>query len=222
MATGENGGIPSDLIIWDLDGTLADTLEDITDALNRTLTARGLPQRTPAEVMPSIGRGIFNLIAREMGGAPDDPDVVRAVAEFREDYSANLLVKTQLYPGILEVLDHFASRKQAVISNKIQSMTDSIIEGLGIRDRFIEVIGAENDYPFKPDPASTLAVIQAAGVEPGRTVFIGDSDCDFHAARNAGCHVVLVTWGLRPPEEVRSFEADAHIDSARELIDILR
>jgi phosphoglycolate phosphatase len=222
MAQTANGGIPADLIIWDLDGTLADTIEDITDALNRTFTALGLPTRTPDEVMPSIGRGIFNLIAREMGGGPEDPSVAKAVADFRDDYSANLLVKTRLYPGVLDVLDHFASRQQAIISNKIQTMTDSIIEGLGIRDRFIEVIGADNGYPFKPDPASTLAVIRAAGVEPGRTVFIGDSECDFHAARNAGCHVVLVTYGLRPPEEVRSFDADAHIDSASALIDIIR
>jgi phosphoglycolate phosphatase len=213
-----NGRFHVDLLIWDLDGTLADTVQDITDSLNRIVASFGLNPHTTDEVRPFIGGGIRNLIASAMGIADqEDERVTQAVADFREDYGRNLLRCTRLYPGVREVLESLRSKRHVVISNKMQTMTRAIIEGLGVGPLFREVIGQGGDYPIKPDPASTLAMIAVHGSAPERALFVGDSETDFQTARNAGCHVVLVTYGLRPADQVRALGADACIDEIRPL-----
>lgn len=218
-----NGRFDVDLVLWDLDGTLADTLQDITEALNRVAASLGLPPSTPEEVRPAIGGGIRNLIATALGIADQgDPRVARAVEDFRADYSANLLVHTRLYPGVRAVLERLRGKRQAVISNKLQAMTRAIVEGLGIAEFFVEVIGQGGDYPIKPDPASTLAMVRRHGTTPARTLFVGDSEPDSATAQAAGVRLVLVTYGLRTPAEVRALWADRHIDDIRELLDLVR
>lgn len=220
---GSNGKHAVDLIIWDLDGTLADTVEDIADSANRTLAAMGLGPRTVDEVKLAIGGGIRNLLATVMGVDESEDRVEEAVTAFRTDYTANLVTKTRLFPGAREVLDALTAqgKKQAVISNKLQTMTREIVEALGVSHHFVDVIGQGGDHPIKPDPTSTLAVIGSAGTTPERTAFIGDSSTDFDTARNAGCISVLVTYGMRPPDEVRALTADAHIDDLKELLSVL-
>ncbi len=223
MTVAENGRFPVDLIIWDLDGTLADTVEDITDSLNRAMAPLGMTPRAPEEVRTFIGGGIGNLIAMAMGWeGRDDARVPPAIKAFRRDYRENLVTKTHLYPGVREMLEHFGAKRQVVISNKVQAMTRATVEGLGIAQHFAEVIGEGGDYPIKPDPASTLAMIKAHGTTPERTAFIGDSAPDFKTARRAGCVSVLVTYGMRPREEILALAADAHLDTITALADVLR
>lgn len=218
MAPGTNGRLAADLLIWDLDGTLVNTLADIADSLNRVLAPLGHAPHSLDEVAIFIGSGIRQLIERAL---PDDPRIDDLVAAFREDYSRNLTAKSRLYPGVEEMLCHFASKPQVVISNKLQTMTRVIAQDLGIATHFREIIGQGGDYPIKPDPASTLAMIAAHGTTPERTVFIGDSDVDFQTARSAGTRSVLVTYGLRPRSEVLGLPADVHLDDIRGLAGVI-
>jgi phosphoglycolate phosphatase len=213
-----NGPRPVDLIIWDLDGTLAETAEDIADSLNRTLAKRGLAPHSLQEVREFIGGGIQNLIARAMEiDDPTDPRVTDEVMAFRGDYGANLVVKTALCPGAREAIEHFRGKAQVVISNKLQDMTREIVSRLIPYGVMREVIGQGGDYPLKPDPASTNAMIAAHGTTAERTVFLGDSETDHDTARNAGCLSGLVTFGMRPREEMLALDADFHMDDLREL-----
>ena len=222
MIAGPDGPLGVDLIIWDLDGTLADTAEDITDSLNRTLASQGIAPRSLEEVKIFIGGGIHNLVAKAMGSVDPDTDVVtEIIGAFREDYTRNLLTKTRLYPGVREVVEHFRDKSQVVISNKLKEMTQAIVSGLGLGAHLAEVIGQGGDYPIKPDPAAARAMIAAHGRSPKRTVFVGDSLTDLKTARNADCLAVLVTYGMRPREEILSLDADAHVDEIKELMNLI-
>ena len=203
-------------VIFDLDGTLVDSLDDIASALGGALGDAGLPAPATATVRGWIGDGARNLVARALDGRAD---VDAVLARFRERYRAAPIVRTRLYDGLAAALDLLAApgRSFAVLSNKPHELTQVIAERLLAAWPFAAVFGQRQGMPLKPDPAAALVAADELGVRPARCAFVGDSAVDMHTARAAGMRAVGVTWGFRPRAELEAAGADAIIDHPAQL-----
>ena len=181
------------LAIFDLDGTLVDSREDLWRAVNHALTTVGLPHRTLEEVVAFTGEGASRLVERSI--EPHGHLLQPALAAWRAHYAAHLLDHTLLYPGMASVL---ASSRAAlaVHTNKPGAMARRILEGLGELGRFSLVLGGD-EAPRKPDPSGAVEIMARLGVPPVETIFVGDSRTDLETAAAAGVGFVAVTWGLR-------------------------
>lgn len=184
-------------VIFDLDGTLANTVDDIHASMDHALAGAGLGGVTRGKVLASVGGGVGRLIERIVDDVARREEVHR---RFREHYSANLLVKTKLFPGAREALDALRGHPMAVLSNKPESMTRAIVEGLGIAGHFGVVVGGDSLPVKKPDPATVRHVLQALKVADG--VLVGDSRYDVETAKNAGIAACVVTWGYAAEGEL--------------------
>jgi phosphoglycolate phosphatase len=190
----------SRLLVFDLDGTLVDSLPDITAAVNRMFAARGLPALAMAQVGPMVGDGLGPLIARAFAAQDSSPDPA-AAEDYLADYEANVLVDTRLFPGIAEAMGSLAAQgwRFAVCTNKPERAAHLLLEGLGIADRLAAIGGGDSFPARKPDPTHLLATIAAAGGEPSRSVMVGDHHNDVAAARGAGVRCVFAGWGYGRP-----------------------
>jgi phosphoglycolate phosphatase len=201
------------LAIFDLDGTLVDSVDDLAAAVNHALARAGLPLRSRDEVRTFIGDGARVLLERSVG--PRRDKLEEALASWREHYAAHLLDQTRPYPGVADALSR-AGRALAVQTNKPGPMARRILEGLGLLSRFAVVMGG-GEAPAKPDPAGVRAILARVGVGPGEAVFVGDSLVDLATARNAGLTFVGVTWGLVSREDLVRGGAVNLVDRAEEL-----
>jgi phosphoglycolate phosphatase len=201
------------LAIFDLDGTLVDSVDDLAAAVNHALGRVGLPLRGRDEVRSFVGHGARVLLERAVGPRRDKLEEV--FAAWREHYQAHLLDHTRPYPGIAEALAR-AGRTLAVQTNKSGPMARRILEGLGLLDRFAVVLGG-GEAPPKPDPAGALAILERVGARPEEAVFVGDSLVDLATARNAGLAFVGVAWGLVPRADLARGGAANLVDRAEEL-----
>jgi len=206
-----------DLLIFDLDGTLADTKDDLATCVNLTLEEIGLPRKPNEEIYGFVGAGVRRLIRQAVGEAEEERFVL-AMQIFRRHYLAHLLDTTQLYPGMDEVLEHFRTKKKAVVTNKAQLYTDALAEGLRLKERFDLIIGGDNGYPLKPDPEMLLTVLEKLSADPKRTVMIGDGLHDIHASRAAGIAVCAVGYGLGNPEDLRQAHPDFYSETVDDLM----
>jgi phosphoglycolate phosphatase len=206
------------LAIFDLDGTLIDSVDDIAAAVNHGLTGVGLPPRARDEIRGFIGDGARVLLARAVG--PRGDLLEPALAGWRAHYEAHLLDRTRPYPGVPEVLAR-AGCGLAVLTNKPAAMARHILEGLGLAQHFLAVVGG-GDAPPKPDPTGARALLGQAGVRPEDAVLVGDSRVDLEVARNAGIAFVGVTWGLVPRAELVAAGAEHLVDRAEDLAPWLR
>lgn len=180
-------------ILFDLDGTLLDTLEDICDGVNYALAALRRPRRTIGEVRAFVGNGARDLLRDSLSAEADDPLVDTALAAFQEYYQLHSQDKTRPYPGILEALTQIAARYPVgIVSNK----PDWAVKGL-CADYFpgIYARGESASCPRKPAPDMVLQAMQAIGVE--RCIYVGDSQVDIATAKNAGVPCLSVLWGFR-------------------------
>lgn len=202
----------SDLVVFDFDGTLADSVRDIATALNRMLAEAGLPAAAEAEVRAWVGHGVRRLIARAIA-SEDAARVEALLPRFRAHYADCCLDTTVLYGGMREALAQLAPpHTLAILSNKPQRFLDRIAEGLGIRSRFAVVVGGDALPVSKPDPATLAHVVASAGGEPAAVWMVGDSAVDVETGRRYGARTVGCTWGLRPREELRAAGAEVLID----------
>ena len=184
-------------ILFDLDGTLLDTLDDLADAVNYTMGQFGYPQRTREEVRCFVGNGARQLIERAV---PDGADVDVVLAAFRTYYDAHCQVKTKPYGGIMEALAELEKKYPiAVVSNKpdsaVKSLCADYFPGLYAR-------GESTDCPRKPAPDMVFKAMEAIGVE--RCIYVGDSEVDVLTAKNAGMPCLSVLWGFRDREEIEA------------------
>ena len=185
-------------ILWDLDGTLLDTLEDLKDAVNYALRQYGCPERTLEQVRCFVGNGAGKLIRRALPGQDDDPDFEQVLGCFRAYYDAHCRVKTDAYPGILEVLAKLkeAGYPMAVVSNK----PDSAVQIL-CRDYFGDLVshtqGEVAGTPRKPAPDMAWLAAGKLGIPRERCIYVGDSEVDVQTALAAGMTCLSVTWGFR-------------------------
>ena len=208
-----------DLVVFDLDGTVIDSLADIADSANHVLAARGIKERPRDAFRPLVGEGARRLIemATPELDAADHDELERA---FRLRYSDNLLVETCLYPGVAELLDTLETRL-AILTNKPQTMADQIADALLERGRFVDVVGQRPDVPRKPDPTLALAICESAGVEPSRAVLVGDTWVDIETARRAGMTAVGVTWGFRSRDDLLAAGPDYIVDHPAEVLELV-
>lgn len=208
-------------LIFDLDGTLADTLGDIGAAMSHVLTELGLPAYDLDRYRPWVGWGVRHLVTQALpDGAEHLADT--ATAQFRRYYGDNLIVTTAPYPGIPELLDaltgHYAL---AVLSNKPQAMTERIVTEVFGRWAFAEVVGARDGVPHKPDPTSALELAARLEVSPAHCVFVGDTGVDMQTARAANMRAIAAGWGFRAASELRDAGAEVVLGHPAELLDVL-
>ena len=202
-------------LIFDLDGTLVDSLDDIALHLNAMLVGRGLEPRSRAEIGEWVGYGAEQLVIRAV---PHPEDVADALAAFRASYRARPVVHTHVFAGLQAVLDDIArDRKVAVLSNKPHELTVAVCDALLARWSFAAVVGQRAGRPHKPDAAALLEVAAQLAVAPGECVMIGDSEVDIQTARAAGVPSVGVSWGLRPLAVLEAARPDFVVHTPEEL-----
>ena len=194
-----------DTVVFDLDGTLADTLVDIADAMNHVLRERDLPTHGRDAYRYFVGEGVHRLVEHAIPtGAAARIDEL--VAAFRDRYSAHMLDETRPYHGVPELLRELAHRgiTTAVLSNKPHAATQTIVRALFPTHRFTVVRGHVPGTPRKPDAAAALAVVQELDAHPDRCAFVGDTSVDMETAVNAGMVALGALWGFRDAEELRA------------------
>jgi len=188
-------------VIFDLDGTLADSLGDIASAMNRTLRAHGFPEHPVSAYRTFVGEGVRRLVARALPPGTEAAQE-RFLAAYQADYAEHLLDQTRLFPGIARVLDVLAAAgvPVGVLSNKPDAPTRRMVDALCGRWSFRAVVGERPGVPRKPDPASALALADALAAPPDRVALVGDTGVDMLTARAASMRPVGVLWGFRPQE----------------------
>ena len=210
-----------DGVIFDLDGTLVDTLEDIGDAMDRVLAREGAPGHTYGEYRYLIGHGIRNLVTEALPAElRSDERVARCYERMIDDYGANSLVKTRPYEGVPELVRGLRAGgvPLAIHSNKSDALTHDIVAALLDPEDFVAVHGARPDAPLKPDPAVALAIAARFGLPPARVVYLGDSLVDMRTATAAGMVPVGAGWGFRTREELVESGAAVVIDAPLDLL----
>ena len=210
-------------VIFDLDGTLADTREDLADAMNRVLAAERLPLHDFAAFGAMIGAGVRNLVTEALPAARrTDETIARCTAAMMADYGRHCLVRTRLYDGIAETVARLRAGgvRLAVLSNKPDELTREIVGSLLRDDDFEEVVGARPDLPPKPDPAGALLVGGRLGLAAGSIAFVGDTGIDMATATAAGMFAVGASWGFRPVGELLDSGAQAVLSHPLELLDL--
>jgi phosphoglycolate phosphatase len=208
-------------LIFDLDGTLVESLPGIAGSLNRSLTLHGLPQHNHASVRDFIGDGARKLVERALTGM-SRLDLTDSLLEaFAKDYAIAWPQGTQVYPGIHELLTRLSSDgvPLAVLSNKPHAFTEEIVGKLFPKNTFAAISGNREGMPHKPDPTGALEIAGTLNLPPEQCTLIGDSVMDLETARNAGMKSIAVTWGYHDKE--RLCNADRIADSINELATIL-
>jgi len=188
---------PFDLIIFDLDGTLADTAADIAHALNATLSEAGLPTHPIDQVISYVGDGAARLIERAVPPSRQGGDLATLLQRFLAHYEARPCVDSRLYPGIAELLADLqrAEIKTAVLTNKPGPLARQLVATLLPATSFLAVVGDADGFPRKPDPAAARGLVERCGTTPERTVIVGDGVPDVRMAHALPARVVAATWG---------------------------
>jgi phosphoglycolate phosphatase len=211
-------------VVFDLDGTLLDTLEDLGDAVNRVLTARGFPAHPMDAYRYFVGDGSAVLIERALPESARGSDVYRdCLAAFMADYDRSWKVKTRLYDGISEMLDSLTAlgMNMAILSNKSHGFTVNCVRDMLSKWRFKAVFGLREDVPRKPNPAGALEISSLLGADPDRMLYMGDTATDMQTAVSAGMFPVGVLWGFRTREELLENGARALIQNPQELLHLI-
>jgi len=206
-------------IIFDLDGTLLYTLDDIRDSLNHTLRRFGLPEKTPDEVRASLGNGSARLVELNVPGGRENPEYEAAFAEYSAWYPRHALLKTRPYPGIPALLETLAAAgtKTAIVSNKpdaaVRDLDAHFFSGLTAA-----AVGEKTGTRRKPAPDLVLEAMSALGAAGADTVYVGDSEVDIATAQNVGIDCIAVAWGYRSVAELRAADASVIVSDTAELL----
>ncbi|NLL56112.1 MAG: HAD-IA family hydrolase [Clostridiales bacterium] len=208
-------------ILFDMDGTLVDTVDDLTTALNHTLKTLNFATKTREQVQSYLGNGIVALV--ELGLPDDQKDQLSKAAKiFKEYYKDHLADFTKPYNGIVELIDLLKQKnyRLAVISNKIQPALDELVTRF-FSNKFEQIIGQRNDLKQKPYPNGVNLALQLMGVDKDDALYVGDSDVDLKTAQNAKLDCVSCSWGFKTKAELISYGAKIIIDKPMELLNHL-
>jgi phosphoglycolate phosphatase len=208
-------------VIFDLDGTLIDSIYDIADAMNRTLTKNGFPTHSYEAYRYFVGGGLRNLTVNSLPeGEKDEITVNECFNVLLHDYRENYLVKTKLYDGIDDLLDMLSEKKMklAVLSNKADEITQKIATVLLKPWNFDIIMGHKEPFPRKPNPESALFIAKKLDIPPSKILYLGDTGIDMETANRAGMFAVGVTWGFRKRDELESHGAKKIIDEPLDLL----
>lgn len=213
-----------DTVIFDLDGTLLNTLDDLADSANFALSLYGLPNRTTDEVRRFLGNGVAKLIECCIPNGRYNEYYEKCLADFRKHYSKNMQNKTTPYTGIMELLRQLSEKgyKIAIVSNKF----DSAVKGLNelYFSKYIKVAIGEMEskgVAKKPAPDTVFKALRELGSTPDRAVYVGDSEVDVKTAKNSGLPCVGVTWGFRNRQILNDEGANYIIDKPEQLVEIV-
>lgn len=209
------------LVIYDLDGTLIDSQADLAASTNDTLVRLGAVALPEEQVTSYVGEGARTLVARALEAVALPPSMVdKALAIFLEIYNGRLTEQTRPYDGIDAVLAHAqaAGMAQGVITNKPQAPSDRLLHAFELSAHFQWVIGGDTAFARKPDPSSLIWMMRAAGVEPARTLFVGDSPIDAATARAAGARFCLAAYGFGQVREATALQVgEFHAATPRDI-----
>ncbi len=210
--------MPINLIMFDLDGTLVDTAQDITNALNFAIKPYGIKCLTMEATIKLIGEGVSRLVEKIL---PAEKMNLKSelMNGFLKYYSAHLIDNSNEYPNVKETLENLTNLKKAVISNKREDLSKRLLEELGLAEYFDLIIGSDTAGERKPSPVPILYVMTKFGSSAEESLIVGDSNYDIEAGKKARVKTVAVTYGYRPKKSLT--EADYIIDDIRELIPLL-
>jgi phosphoglycolate phosphatase len=212
-------------VLFDLDGTLLDTIDDLADAMNQALAACGYPVHTAEECKFFVGDGVLNFAMRAMPAdrCGDETAVARVTALYRQAYAKNWDHKTRPYEGIPPLLDALTARGLALIvySNKPDDFTHLTVRKLLPRWNFAAIIGHREGYHHKPDPTAALEIVAKLGIQPSAVLYVGDTGTDMKTAIAAGMFPVGALWGFRDAKELTANGAKALIAHPMDLLKLL-
>ena len=211
-------------VVFDMDGTLLDTLVDLGDAMNRVLVQHGFASHPLDAYRQFVGSGASELVARALPEDARHEDMrTRCLQGFLREYEAGWRLKTRLYQGVPELLDSLESKRipMAVLTNKPQAFAELCMREFLSRWDFSLVVGQKSGVPVKPDPAGPRQIIGHLGVRPDEILYLGDTDVDMFTAVNAGMHPVGVLWGFRPEQELLASGAASILAHPTELLRFL-
>ncbi len=210
-----------DAYIFDMDGTILNTIEDLTDSTNYTMEKMGYPLHTIEEVKWFVGNGIINLIKRAVPEGTSDEDIKKTYDIFMEYYKVHCNDKTGPYDGITALLTELkkSSKKLAVVSNKadvpVKKLAEDIFPGL-----FDIAIGEREGVNKKPEKDMVEIALNYLKCDKKNAVYIGDTDVDFLTAKNSGLDCILVPWGFRGADFIKKYDANYFVDRPEEILDI--
>ena len=210
-------------VLFDLDGTLADTAPDLCYALNRMRVARNLPELPVEATRAYTSLGARGLLGIGLDVTPAHPGYDAMREEFLAIYENNLCRETRLFPGMLELIGELERRALlwGVVTNKAERYTHPLLEQLGIHARAACVIGGDTTGKTKPDPAPLFAASERIGIAPQNCIYVGDDRRDVQAGRSAGMKTIVVKFGYLNGNDPETWEADAMIDEPADLLKLL-
>ena len=211
-----------DTVIFDLDGTLLNTLEDLADAVNFVMRKNHYPQRTIEEVRRFVGNGIRRLMELAVPENISETEFEQVFEEFKNYYTEHCQIKTCAYDGVMPLLKHLDENgyAMAIVSNKNHAAVCELND-IYFKDYIEVAIGQKDGIRKKPAPDTVVQALKELGKTKERAVYVGDSEVDFATAKNSGLDCVLVTWGFRNLEELKEFQPVAFVDTAEQLQMIL-
>ncbi len=212
-------------VIFDLDGTLLDTLKDLTASVNHVMALHHFPTYTADQVRRMVGNGIYVLMERAIPGGRKQPDFDKCVAEFQEHYKLHMQDQTGPFPGVLPLLERLSGEgfHLAVVSNKFDAAVKALCHQYF--GSLLPVAIGEHEaagIAKKPAPDTVLAAMEQLGVTPASCVYVGDSDVDIETARNSGIPCISVTWGFRSREFLKAHGASVFAENTAELYERIR
>jgi len=207
---------PVDLVMFDLDGTIANTGQDLADSVNFTRAHFDLGPLAEYRIYAYVGRGVEHLLKHTLPQHNGNrfQEIMRV---FLGHYEEHLLDKTVLYPGVLDVLDHFQGKRRVVVSNKIHRLTEAVVRGLGVDSHFDAILGGDSATEKKPHPALLVMTLERFRVAAPRALMVGDGDTDVEAGKRAGVMTCGVTHGLGDKKQLIAAEPDVLIGRLAEL-----
>ena len=207
-----------DAVIFDLDGTLLDTLDDLTASTNAAVESFGIPPYTRDQVSSFVGNGIRNLMRRAVPGGEENPEFEQAFSRFKAHYGAHCMDRTRAYPGIPEMLRELKADgyRTGIVSNKadfaVKKLKDAYFDGL-----VDTAVGEREGVQRKPAPDTVFAAMQELGSRPEECIYVGDSEVDIETAANAGIPCISVTWGFKTTEFLKEHGAEHLVSTPEEL-----
>ena len=210
-------------VIFDLDGTLLNTLEDLMDAVNYALTKYGYPARTLSEIRAFVGNGVRKLMERALPDGADNPQFELLLGAFRTYYTAHCEDKTHAYDGVIDLMEQLkaAGLKMAIVSNKLDSAVKDLNQSY-FKDYVQTAIADKEGVRKKPAPDMVEQALLELQCEKKDTVYIGDSDVDIQTAANAGLACICVSWGFRDASFLRECGAAVIADTPQEVFYLIR
>ena len=212
-----------DTVIFDLDGTLLDTLEDLTDSTNYALKKFGLQERSIDEVRQFVGNGVDRLIRRAVAGALPEEKEAECLRTFKQYYAEHMYHKTKPYDGIMKLVKMLIQEQYrlAIVSNKFDPAVKEL-NRIYFENQFPVAIGASEGIAKKPAPDTVYEAMRQLGSSKENAIYVGDSDVDVMTAKKSGLPCIGVTWGFRDEELLTSLGADYIVHRPEEIMEILQ